>query len=101
MKYLKSYNKKEMLGYFTNGTTIYELHILETSFFGLIKKNKVIDYPITFNQSDEIFKEHWDKMILDKKSIKKDGLSFLEWIGLLLIFPFLLIIWIFHILFAD
>lgn len=86
-----------MLGYFTDGRTIYELHVLEISFLGLIKRNKVIDYTVAFNQDDRIFKKHWDKMISESKPLKNDGLTFIDWIVLILLLPIILLIAVFKI----
>lgn len=44
----------------------YELTILKTSFFGIIKKEEKIRYNISMFQNIKEHTDHWDKMIENK-----------------------------------
>ena len=71
MIYLQSYNKKDFgLGYFTDGRIIYELHVKVKSFFGLVVKDKIIDYTIHFDDNITAHFEHWDNLIKTQNPIK-------------------------------
>ncbi len=102
-QYLQSYKQKEIAGYFTDGRTPYELDVLQVSFFGLIKRNKTIDYTLkwedkhsTASQSGRAttFTEHWDNLIKTQKPLK-DEFTWLQAIGMILVVIIIApIIWI-------
>lgn len=90
-KYLKSYKEKELLGYFTDGRTIYELTIEEVNFFGK-SKLKTIDFTVEFNQNDLEFHKTWDNLIESKKPLKENKLNILDYLFLTVIIIIYLIV---------
>jgi len=65
-------NKMKLLSYkfklvvpFGNGEhrTVYELTILKSRLFGLIKKRVVIDYNISMFEDIQDYKLHWNNLI--------------------------------------
>jgi hypothetical protein len=49
--------------------TVYELTILKTSFFGLLKKQYTINYEITMFANVEVYIKHWDSLIKSKQPL--------------------------------
>jgi hypothetical protein len=95
MKILESYNEKKMLGYFTDGRTIYELHMKSTSFFGLIVKNITVDFSIPFEHDNKHYFDLWDEQIKNKTPIKNDKFSFKEgvicFLVIIIVLPFIIV----------
>ena len=89
MRYLKAYNVKELGGFFTDGRTIYELHIENKYFFGMISEKAVIEYPVSFEADDEVYTNHWDKLIKTQEPI---GIRFFDHAASVLILACLFII---------
>ena len=59
--------KFKMIVPFGNGEykTVYELTILKSYFFGLIKKEVKMDYSISMFESIKNYELHWDNLILN------------------------------------
>jgi hypothetical protein len=51
--------------------TVYELTILKTSFFGLIKKEVKMRYDISMFADIKEYESHWNELIKSKSEIEK------------------------------
>jgi hypothetical protein len=95
MKILESYNEKKMLGYFTDGRTIYELHMKNIWFFGLIVEDITVDFSIPFEHDSKCYFDLWDDKIKHKTPIEKNKFSFKEGIVcffvIVIVLPFILV----------
>jgi hypothetical protein len=92
MKILKSYNSKQMAGYFTNGSQVYELHIEKSTFWGLRVKNEVIDFVIPWEDNSQKYFDLWDEKIKNQTplNIGKSNFGIADFfIGLLLLIIFI------------
>lgn len=95
MKILESYNEKKMLGYFTDGRAIYELHMKRTSLFGLVVKNITVDFVIPFEHDSNEYFKLWDDKIKHKTPIKNDKFNlkkgFVCLLVVIVVLPFILV----------